>query len=297
MFSAQNQMKRVWDEKLGPSRHLKRESDIPLSHHNWLTGGPGSGGGEVLQKSMFPESRVKGEYMFLDFINKYFIQLSMVWMWWKRTLSCHSGFWMGRWYVWGKIEATKGYQQESARKDSNLNDRQRVELCAFFIPPDSTAEGVQQNWSGVWQQLVALLWAVTGKRIYNSKQTLALNFTEDQTSTYNRPITTPDSSDTERQYLFYESKTHTLRSNKKHENFYYISWNILLKKQQSDHNGKIWQDNNANLCSLLLHISNLTSSKYKSATVWLWLTFYRKTRNFHKIHIFFRLPLHQGCKT
>lgn len=219
MFSAQNQMKRVWDEKLGPSRHLKRESDIPLSHHNWLTGGPGSGGGEVLQKSMFPESRVKGEYMFLDFINKYFIQLSMVWMWWKRTLSCHSGFWMGRWYVWGKIEATKGYQQESARKDSNLNDRQRVELCAFFfIPPDSTAEGVQQSWSGVWQQLVALLWAVTGKRIYNSKQTLALNFTEDQTSTYNRPITTPDSSDTERQYLFYESKTHTLRSNKKHEN-------------------------------------------------------------------------------
>lgn len=135
MFSAQNQMKRVWDEKLGPSRHLKRESDIPLSHHNWLTGGPGSGGGEVLQKSMFPESRVKGEYMFLDFINKYFIQLSMVWMWWKRTLSCHSGFWMGRWYVWGKIEATKGYQQESARKDSNLNDRQRVELCAFFFNP------------------------------------------------------------------------------------------------------------------------------------------------------------------
>ncbi len=131
MFSAQNQMKRVWDEKLGPSRHLKREADIPLSHHNWLTGGPGSGGGEVLQKSMFPESSVKGEYMFLDFINKYFIQLSMACMWWKRALSCHSGFWMGRWYVCEKIEATKGYQQEWARKDSHLNDGQRVELCFF----------------------------------------------------------------------------------------------------------------------------------------------------------------------
>lgn len=68
-------------EKLGPSRHLKREADIPLSHHNWLTGGPETGGSEVLQKSMFPKSSVKGEYMFLDFINKYFIQLSMARMW------------------------------------------------------------------------------------------------------------------------------------------------------------------------------------------------------------------------
>lgn len=153
MFSAQNQMKRVWDEKLGPSRHLKREADIPLSHHNWLTGGPGSGGGEVLQKSMFPESSVKGEYMFLDFINKYFIHLSMACMWWKRALSCHSGFWMGRWYMCEKIEATKGNQQEWARKDFHLNDRQRVELC-FFLSADMIAEGVQQNWSDVWQQLV-----------------------------------------------------------------------------------------------------------------------------------------------
>lgn len=154
MFSAWNQMKRVWDEKLGPSRHLKREADIPLSHHNWLTGGPGSGGGEVLQKSMFPESSVKGEYMFLDFINKYFIHLSMACMWWKRALSCHSGFWMGRWYMCEKIEATKGDQQEWARKDFHLNDRQRVELCVFFLSADMIAKGVQQNWSDVWQQLV-----------------------------------------------------------------------------------------------------------------------------------------------
>lgn len=84
--------------------------------------------------------------------------------------------------------------------------------CVFFFSP------VQRNWSGVWQQLVVLLWAVTGRHIYNSKQTLALNFTEDQTSTHNRPIIAPDSSDTERQYLFYESRIHVFRSNKKHQN-------------------------------------------------------------------------------
>ena len=53
----------------------------------------------MLHKSMF--SCVEGEYMFLDFINKYFIQLSMACMWWNRALSCHSGFWMGGWCVGG----------------------------------------------------------------------------------------------------------------------------------------------------------------------------------------------------
>lgn len=41
------------------------------------------------------------------------------------------------------------------------------------------AEGVQQNWSDVWQQLAALLWAVTGRPIYNTKKTPVPNFTAD----------------------------------------------------------------------------------------------------------------------
>lgn len=81
MISAQNQIKSLRWKFWQISRHLKREADIPLSHHNWLTGGPETGGSEVLQKSMFPKSSVKGEYMFLDFINKYFIQLSMARVW------------------------------------------------------------------------------------------------------------------------------------------------------------------------------------------------------------------------
>lgn len=109
-------MKRVWDEKLGPSRHLKRAADIPLSHHNWLTGGPGTGGSEVLQKSMFPESGVKGEYMFLDFINKYFIQLSMACMRWKRALSCHSGVWMGRGMCARKLRLLKATSRRVPEK-------------------------------------------------------------------------------------------------------------------------------------------------------------------------------------
>lgn len=57
----------------------------------------------VLLKSMFPESKVKGEYMFLDFINKYFIQLSMLGMWWRRALSC--GAWL--------LDASVVYVQEN----------------------------------------------------------------------------------------------------------------------------------------------------------------------------------------
>ena len=101
----------------------------------------------MLQKSMFPESSVKGEYMFLDLINTYFIQLSIAYVWWKRALSCNSVFLDGS-MLCGKIEATKGYQREGARKDSHLNDGQRVELC-FFLSLDLIAEGVQQNWSDI----------------------------------------------------------------------------------------------------------------------------------------------------
>lgn len=136
MFSAQNQMKRVWDEKLGPSRHLKRESDIPLSHHNWLTGGPGSGGGEVLQKSMFPESRVKGEYMFLDFINKYFIQLSMVWMWWKRREPFHVTLvfgWVGG-MCEGKLRLLKATSRSPPEKTPIWMIGKELNCVLFFYP-------------------------------------------------------------------------------------------------------------------------------------------------------------------
>lgn len=34
----------------------------------------------MLQKSMFPKSGVRGEYMFLDLANEYFIQLSVACM-------------------------------------------------------------------------------------------------------------------------------------------------------------------------------------------------------------------------
>lgn len=182
-------MKRVWDEKLGPSRHLKKEADIPLSHHNWLTGEPDSGDGEVLHKSMFPGSSVKGEYMFLDFINKYFIQLSMACMWLRRALSCHSGFWMGRWYVCGKIEATKGYQQEWARKKT-LPFEWKAKSRLFF------------SWYDCWGCPAGLEWHLTtisGAALRCDRQAYTTQSTAQQISTYSSPITSPDKTDTARQ--------------------------------------------------------------------------------------------------
>lgn len=200
-------MKRVWDEKLGPSRHLKREADIPLSHHNWLTGGPGSGDGEVLQKSMFPESSVKGEYMFLDFINKYFIQLSMACMWWKRTLSCHSGFRMGRWYVCRKIEATKGYQQEWAEKTPIWMMGKELN-CVFVL-----------SWYDCWGCPAELEWrlttisggAVTGRPICNTKKTLVANFTADHRTYQPHQNSRQD-------WYCKATSTHICRSNMKQKN-------------------------------------------------------------------------------
>lgn len=69
--------------------------------------------------------------------------------------------WMGWSWVCEKIEASKGYQQECQKR---LPFEWWAKSRKVFF-----AAGVYQDWSDVWQQLAALLWAVAGMALYNTE--------------------------------------------------------------------------------------------------------------------------------
>lgn len=70
----------------------------------------------------------------------------MLWMWWRRALSCHSSLWMGWGYVRGKNWGYQRLPEQVNKKGSYLNDWQTFEESFFVFLLSSTEWPTKLLW-------------------------------------------------------------------------------------------------------------------------------------------------------